>query len=439
MQISSLFHQYKEQILLLLRNKEMSGKLTRGGVWLAVGGGSEYFFRMIRNIILARLLAPEAFGLMAIVLAFHNFFESFTNVGIKEAIIQNPNGSKDYFLNCAFFLSLARGIILFIVAYLSIPFIASLYGNREMIPMLRLIFTSIIFLSAMSPRAYSNLKNMNYLKWVMVYNGGSLIGITIAIIFGFIYSNVWALVIGFTMESFFRCLLSYIISPFLPRLVFDRESYISLLKFARGILGLPILVFLYDKCDIFVIGKMLNTRDLGLYNLAVTLALVPVSFSQIFLPQLLLPTFSKLQDNKKLLEQTMVKVLRYIVILFLPLYFVMAVFSSEFLSLIYGPQYSEVSMVFKIFCLSAFIRSLGIIIACLFFALGKPNLLRKASFLRLGILLIIIVPLISAFGLLGAALAMLIASLVWIVYCNYIVYSIFHFSLIKKMFISLSD
>jgi O-antigen/teichoic acid export membrane protein len=70
--------------------KTLKARVARGGFWLGIGSSSEQFLRFLRNIILVRVLIPEAFGTMAIILAVNMFFEAFTEVGIKEAIIQNP-------------------------------------------------------------------------------------------------------------------------------------------------------------------------------------------------------------------------------------------------------------------------------------------------------------------------------------------------------------
>ena len=109
-QIKQLSQKYMN---LFMNGKGMRGNIARGGIWLGIGGGSEHFLRLVRNMILTRLIAPEAFGVVAIVLAINTFFESFTQIGIKEAIIQNPRGSEYVYLNGAFWISAIRGAVLY--------------------------------------------------------------------------------------------------------------------------------------------------------------------------------------------------------------------------------------------------------------------------------------------------------------------------------------
>lgn len=187
-------------VRLFLNTPSLKTKIAKGGFWLAIGSGSENVLRLIRNMILTRILVPDVFGLMAIILAVNFFFESFTQIGIKESIIQNPKGDEKSYLNAAFFLSSFRGLILFVTGLILSSIIAHFYNKPEIIPMMQASFFGILFFGIMSPKAYIELKGMNYKKWVLLYNGGSLIGILTTIILGFMFHSLWSLVIGYTVD-----------------------------------------------------------------------------------------------------------------------------------------------------------------------------------------------------------------------------------------------
>ena len=95
-----------QQVLLDIIIKYSSGetlarKVSSGGIWLGTASGIEQALRLVRNMILTRLIAPEAFGLMAIAISINAAFESFTQIGVKEAIIQNSKGEERTYLNGA--------------------------------------------------------------------------------------------------------------------------------------------------------------------------------------------------------------------------------------------------------------------------------------------------------------------------------------------------
>jgi len=125
-------------------NQGFSGLIARGGIWLGAGGTTEHGLRLVRTMILTRLMAPDAFGLMAIILAINALFESFTQIGVRESVIQNPKGNNITFLNGAFWLAFVRGIALYTIAVIMVPWVARFYSSSELVPMMRIAFLGII-------------------------------------------------------------------------------------------------------------------------------------------------------------------------------------------------------------------------------------------------------------------------------------------------------
>ena len=133
-----LNHQYGEYDVRFknrFNNSSLEGLIARGGIWLGAGGGTEHSLRLARNMILSRLLAPDAFGLMAIVLSFNTFFESFTQIGVKESVIQSSKGNETPYLNGAFWLSFSRALILYVIAFMFVPWLARFYSKPELVTM----------------------------------------------------------------------------------------------------------------------------------------------------------------------------------------------------------------------------------------------------------------------------------------------------------------
>ncbi|MBN1129339.1 MAG: oligosaccharide flippase family protein [Chitinispirillaceae bacterium] len=414
--VSALLERTRGMLRSLKKGDSLKSKLAQGGIWLTVGGGSENAVRFLRNIILARILMPEAFGLMAIIMAINNFFETLTYVGMKEAIIQNPraNEKERIFLNGAFIINFTRSVALFILAFFLVPFIADFYHKPQLIPMLRLSFINVLLIGAISPASYLALKKMKYLQWTAVTHGGSLFGVVITIVLGFVLQNVWALVIGFLCESFFRFLFSYLVTPFLPTFRSDRDSLGSLLQFSKGILGLPLLQFLYQRVDIFVLGKMVSDAQLGIYNLATSLAFIPYIICEVVIAHLLMPMFSVLQDDHVKLGAAYCRVTRLIGLFFFPFFTIMACGSHLLLKITYGEIYTGATTVMQVLSACLVLRLIGLISNSVFFAIGKPSAFRLATIFRFIVIGALIVPLIHLFGLVGAVIANFIALVIWL-------------------------
>jgi len=396
-------------ITKLNSGKTLKARVARGTIWSGLGNGSEQVLRFIRNMILTRILAPEAFGLMAIVLAVNAAFESFSQIGIKEAIIQNPKGQKKEYLNGAWWLAFGRAVVLYIVVFITSPWIAQFYENPELIALMRVAFLGLILNGLISSEAYVAVKKMNFKRWVLVWNGGSFFGIVTAVTLAFIIQNVWALVIGFCVEAAARCLLSYIICPFLPGLKFDKECLKALYKFARGIFGVPILTFIWMRTDIFVIGKFCTINDLGLYSMAIAIAWMPFHFITMIMNQMLRPAFSEKQMDKEWVNKWTLNITSLIAYIGFPLLFFVTLYGRDLLNIVYGSAYGAVSIPFSIIFAAAFIRTISIPIVNVYFASGRPDLHRLFTFIRAVLIIALIYPLTKWFGLIGASISVFLS------------------------------
>jgi O-antigen/teichoic acid export membrane protein len=407
---------FRERSLDIIKNYTSGTSLKsmafRGGVWLGVASGSEQVLRLIRNMILTRLLAPEAFGLMAIAMSITAAFESFTQIGIREAVIQSPRGHERSYLNGAWWLSCGRSFVIYGIIWVSSPWIANFYNNAQLLPLMRVVFLSILLNGLMSAEAYASIKEMKFRKWVIVYHGGAICGILTAVLLAFIIPNVWALVMGYTVEAAARCILSFIVCPFYPKFDFDKENIRALLKFSRGMFGLPIFAFIYMNVDVFVIGKIMTMSDLGFYSLAAGIALVPFQMIISLISQIMLPAFSRKKDDYEWINQCTLNLTKVIAFIGLPLVFWIIFYGKQILTLVYGVNYGVVSIPFAIIFANAFIRTSSTPMTTVYISIGRPELHRFFTILRTVIILFLIWPAIHFFGLIGAASAGLISMLI---------------------------
>ena len=293
-----LYNQVKTTVASVAGGEGLKARIFRGGAWLGAGSLAEQSLRFGRNMLLARLLAPEAFGTMAIVLSTTSVLQSLTDVGVKEALIQSPRGREDGHVGAAWWMAVGRSCSLYAMLFLVAPLMARFYGNLELSALLRVASAALLFEGAISSRAYVAMKEMKFSKWAAIHHGGGIAGVVITVILSFFMRDVWALVIGYCSENAARCLLSYVVCPFLPPLRWSREAIRDLLKFSRGLFGLSILNLIFARADIFVLAKLYSTADLGLYTMAVYLVQTPAVFVINLLNQTLLPTFSHVQDDQ---------------------------------------------------------------------------------------------------------------------------------------------
>ena len=391
------------------RGDTLRARLLRGGAWLGSGSFLEQASRFGRNMLLTRLLVPEVFGTMAIVLSAGAAIDSFTEIGVREAIIQNPRGREPEFLNSAWWVSFGRALALYSLLFAAAPFIAGFYGNPQLKPLLRLALVSLLFTGAMSPGAYAAMKDMRFKRWAAITHGGAIAGVALTVILAVLWRNVWALAIGFAAENVFRFALSYLICPFLPRLPVSRAYIGEVLGFSKRAVGLPFLSFIFSRADIFVLGKLFAPALLGLYSMAINVAQVPAAFLMNLLGQLLMPTFAHLQDNHRKLNEGLLRVTSLIACLGAPVVAVAAFSGGEILRLVYGPRYASMAAPLAMGIFLVLINVLNGQITTVFYAKGTPNLHRRCVALMAGIMVVLVYPLVKWFGIVGAPTAALLA------------------------------
>jgi O-antigen/teichoic acid export membrane protein len=323
----------------------------------------------------------------------------------------------------AWWFQCLRGIALYIIAFLASPWFCRFYfeGKPEMltihtmpelVALVRLAFLTVLINGFCSIRTCVLEKELKFGKLVFLTQGSSILGTIITIIIAFAMKNVWALVIGFTSTAFVRCILSYVLCPYYPRFSFDRYSFQNLSKFGRGVLGLPIMTYIAFNIDVLVAGRLVPGDLLGMYGMAMALADIPRQLFGISVGPLLLPVFSRKQDDKPSLCNTLIRITKVMALITIPYTALMVVCSKTIMSVLYGVQYSVVAVPFSLLCVHILLITQGQILGTIFFSIGQPEKHRTFVTIRALILIALMYPAIQFFGLTGAAVTILLADFI---------------------------
>jgi len=392
------------------RGSSLKARGTRGAAILGAATGVERTLRLARNMLLARILAPEAFGTMAMVIAASSIFETLSDAGVRQSIIQSKGGADADYLNVAWWFQSIRGLGLYLVGILAAPWVSHFYRMPELLPLMRVAFIAMIFNGLVSPRAYVLEKKLQFGRFVILTQGSGLLSTLLTIGLAFYLQNVWALVIGLVAEAVIRCILSFVLCPLSPKISIDRGSLKELLNFARGILGLSFLTVIIRQMDIIVLGKVVSGPGLlGVYYLALQLADQPVQLFDQIVGRVLLPAFAEKQDNKESICRAMLAIARATGVLGIPLLAFAISCARPILSIVYGSKYGEAAIPFSLLCVWGLVFTQAINVASIFLGMGLPRLHRRAVALRGLLLAGLIYPATVYWGLTGAAAAVLAA------------------------------
>jgi len=393
----------------LFSRDSLKARVFRGGAWLGAGSFSEQIFRFGRNMVLTRLLAPEAFGTMAIILSAASILQSLTEVGVKEALIQNAKGDQDEHIGAAWWLAFGRGTGVYLLLFIAAPFMARFYGNFQLTSLLRVATLGLVFEGAISTRAYVAMKEMKFSRWAVINHGGAILGIITTLVLSFFLRNIWALVLGACSESVAKCVLSYIVCPYLPPLGWHSGAVRDLLHFSKGVFGLPFLNLIFIRADVFVLAKLYSPAELGLYAMAIYLVQTPAGFVMNLLGQTLMPTMSHVQEDSGRVNRILLQVTAAIFVLGMPVV-VFLFFSGHFvLTFAYGRQYGLATSALIVAACVALLNIANGQITTVFYAKGLPNLHRRSVGLMAITMIVLIYPFAKKFGLVGGQMAGLLA------------------------------
>lgn len=254
------------------------GAVRRGTVWSLVGYGGSQAMRFGGNLLLTRLLHPEAFGTMALVNALLQGLQLFSDVGIGPSIIQNRRGDDPSFLNVAWTMQLMRGTLLWVVACVAAMPFAAFYGDAQLAWVLPVAGTTALIGGFCSTRIFSMYREVEIRRIAMLELGSQAAGLGAMLAFALVQRSIWALVAGAIAGAFAKTVLSHTLLPGIAnRWRFDVDAFRVMLRFGRWIFLSTLLTFLVGQSDRLVFGKLVPLAMLGVYSIAAMIAILPMT------------------------------------------------------------------------------------------------------------------------------------------------------------------
>ncbi len=327
----------------VMRGDGLRARAMRGSSWTLVGFGAQQVLRLASNLILTRLLFPEAFGLMALAQVFLQGLNMLSDIGVGPSIVQNERGDDPDFLATAWTMQVIRGFTLFgAMCLLAYP--ASLvYDEPLLFPVLVLIGTTAIFSGFQSIGLATANRKMLLGRLAVLDLVTQMVGIATMVIWAWLHPTVWALVGGGVASSLVRVLLGHrVFRSAGNRFHFERLAAHNIFQFGKWIFFATAFTYLSGKGLVLVQGMLVPTDTLGKIAIAGTLALLARQLTQKVGSSVLFPAFSEVHRNRphRILER-LKEVRLKLFIGTLPIYLVLILFGREIIQFLYDPRYDE--------------------------------------------------------------------------------------------------
>ena len=379
--------------------------------WSLIGSGGAGIIRFASNLVLTRLLFPEAFGLIATAMLMMTLVQIFSDTGVKTALIQHPHGDSRAFIDTSFIIALGRSMLLFLILIICISPIANFYGQPELVPILWVMSIAFIAEGLLNPALPLLIKKLRIEKQVVYSIGTQLAGFLITLALVFVLRSVLALAIGYVFTSIFRVIGSYLIISYRPKFTWNKEAGLALLHFGKYIIVNTMIGWAVLNLDRMMIGKLLGMEQLGFYNIALFIGIfVSDVLVQIF-AQSYFPAVSTIANNLAKVQVVFGKANSTIIALVAPFIMLLVLFSNEVISILYDPRYLLAGTVLFWISIRSLIQMICNIQSGTLLALGKPIYITISNGIGLVFLSIALPFLTTKYGLAGSGIAVVLSSL----------------------------
>lgn len=385
--------------------------MVRGAIWMVLFKFVDRGLGLVSTMILARLLVPEDFGLIAMAMSLVAVLEMFGAFGFDMALITNPTAERRHY-DTAWTFNVLFGLVCSLVLLaIALP-AANFFRDTQLVPII------CVLAAASFAQGFENIgvvafrKELRFDREFRFLLGRRIAGFAVSIVLALVWRSYWALVAGILAGRVANVLLSYYVHPYRPRLSLAARG--ELLHFSKWLLLNNLLVLARERSGDFVIGRLAGAHNLGLYSVAYELSFLPATELVAPINRAVFPAYARLAGDPGRLKEHFLRVLGVIAVLVLPAGAGIALTAHLFVPLLLGTKWLDAVPVIQVLALSGVLGALQTNFGSAYLAIGRPRITSEMMALNLLILIPLLIVLTRTHGSLGAAWAVLAASAVMV-------------------------
>lgn len=383
---------------------------VKGMSWLS---GIRFVTRLLsfgKTIIIARILSPEDVGIFGIAILLLTLIEVFTETGVNIFLVQQKENIDEY-IDTAWLVSIFRGIIITLFIVISAPFVASFFHSPQAFSVILMVSIVSFVRGFINPAIIKFQKELTFQKQFLNDTSIALVEVIISVTLILITHSVMSLIWGMIGSVLFECLLSFIIVKPRPHLIFHKQLFFQILNVGKWITLSTIFNFLYQHGDDIIVGRLLNTVSLGIYDMAYRLSLAPMTDISDATTAVAFPVYVKISGDKERLKRAYLKSLGFVLLFIIPVNLVIGIFPAEVITLILGTKWLAAAPVLQVLALVGVLRTISIYSSTLFLSVQKQKVVSMISIIGFMGLALTIIPFVMWWGIIGASLSALIGTL----------------------------
>lgn len=404
---------------------------VKGISWIGLFRIATRGISYIRIAILARLLTPSQFGAADIVLLVLSITEVFTETGINIFLIQQKE-KLDKYINTAWVVSILRGLLIAFIILIFASSITQFFNSQIVYDLLIVSIFVPIFRGFINPSVAKFVKDMQFRKEFYYRTSIFFIESVASVFFVFVLQSPIAIIYGLIFGALFEIIFSFLIAKPQPRFRFEGELFRHIISRGKWLTATGIFNYLYHNGDNIVVGKLLGTGALGLYQRAYSISMLPITEVSDTFGKVTFPLFVKMSDDILRLKRAYLRSLLTISVIVVPIGALIFMFPQLVIEIILGSQWVDAASALQVLTIFGVIRAISISSLSPFYALKRQELVSKITFVSFLGLVITIIPFVNTWGLVGAAYSVLFGTLISLPLIFYFLNKIFKIKVFKN-------
>ncbi len=354
----------------------LKNKAIHGAKWSMLQEMASQLVDFLIIIILARLLGPTDFGVVAMALVIVTAMRPLVSLGLGAAITQRTEVDQEH-LNTAFWATLLFGAILALFMMLTAKYWAVIFSEPRLAEILPWLSLSLVFVALTTVQEAILRRDLNFKVYAIRTVGGKIIGGVVGVTLAFTDFGIWSLVVRNLATAFISVILLWGISDWRPSFKFDIQRFKALFSFGLPVTLNELLAFIKINSDSLLISYFLGATALGYYNIAYRLMAIVFQLVTKTISQVGMPAFSRLQDDPARLASAFISITQLIAAIAFPAFLGIAVLAPELVPALFGEQWLASIPVLRILMLIGIVHCLLTPMLALLVGVGKPKVRLK--------------------------------------------------------------
>ncbi len=362
-------------------SKSFKQKAITGVAWTSVERFTQQIIQFVIGIAIARILAPQDYGIIGMTAIFFAVATTFIDSGFGSALIQNKNRNETDYSTC-FYFNVIVGVILYVILWLASPTIADFYRTPILCDVTRVLGLTMLVNSLSISQTAKMTVEMRFKEMAIIsivtQFGTGLIGLYLA----YIGWGVWALVFQQLSSCIARLLMMELFLKWYPRLVFSKASFKHMFSYGSKILCSGLINTIYNNLYTLVIGKAFSAKEVGYYNRGNQFAILPTTTILSIFMKVAFPLMAEVQDDVEKLKTAYKKFLRVPLFVLYPILFGLIALAKPLILVLLGEKWLPAVPLLQVLCIGSFFDPLTNINLNILYVKGRTDLVLRLELIK---------------------------------------------------------